>query len=259
MARWNNDLTLDSENLLRDLSNAVLLRSDIHNAFDQRRFVFFPKVPGGFVVHMLEPTIDLGQLYHNTRVNIPYCSIQFLFARFAWSLFPSLSAFLSRPARTRLVIRLKPDGERVVEEVLNPLVLARKSAASRSNSPTKRSRIAADIGNELYTSQERGCVPEPARGRSLLRSTPPTLQGDSESDAHTQKESNFLQGTVPVGISTTEDARIQKLKRDALALQRPVQYPAKRPKYDRHRPAREELELMGVEIMDELDSLDGEL
>jgi hypothetical protein len=34
---WNTDLTLDPENLLRDLSNAVLLRSDIHTAFDQRK------------------------------------------------------------------------------------------------------------------------------------------------------------------------------------------------------------------------------
>ena len=67
MTVWNNDLTLDPDNLLRDLSNAVLLRSDIHTAFDQRKFVFFPKDPEGFVLHMLEPTSDIGQLYHNTR------------------------------------------------------------------------------------------------------------------------------------------------------------------------------------------------
>ena len=67
MTVWNNDLTLDPDNLLRDLSNAVLLRSDIHTAFDQRKFVFFPKDPEGFVLYMLEPTSDIGQLYHNTR------------------------------------------------------------------------------------------------------------------------------------------------------------------------------------------------
>jgi hypothetical protein len=91
MTTWNTDLTLDSDNLLRDLSNAVLLRSDTHTAFDQRKFVFFPKDSAGFVLHLLEPTADIGQLYHNTRLNISQCSLEFLFARFAWSIFPSLS------------------------------------------------------------------------------------------------------------------------------------------------------------------------
>jgi hypothetical protein len=102
MDLWNTDLPLDADNLVRDLSNAVLLRSDIHTAFDQRKFVFFPKDPRGFVLHLLEPTSDIGQLYHNTCVNIPQCSLEFLFARFAWSIFPSLTGFLSWPAQESL-------------------------------------------------------------------------------------------------------------------------------------------------------------
>jgi len=148
MTRFNNDTSLDPDNLLRDLSNAVLLRSDMHTAFDQRKFVFFPKDQDGFVLHMLEPTSDIGLLYHNTRLNIPQCSLQFLFARFAWSIFPSLSGFLSRPYTSRLVVRSEAyTGERVVEEV-ETVVLGRKATASRSNSPTKRSRIAAGLDEE---------------------------------------------------------------------------------------------------------------
>ncbi|KAH7317341.1 hypothetical protein BKA65DRAFT_361708, partial [Rhexocercosporidium sp. MPI-PUGE-AT-0058] len=94
MEQYNIDTTLDSDNLLRDLSNALLLRSDIHTAFDDRKLVVFPKQAADFVVHMLEPTPDIGQIYHNTLLRKPRCSIEFLFARFAWAIFPSLSGFL---------------------------------------------------------------------------------------------------------------------------------------------------------------------
>ena len=115
MSMWNDNTTLDSDNLLRDISNGVLLRSDIHIAFDDRKFVFFPKGSNGFVVHMLEPTPDIGQLYHNRPVRVPGCSVEFLYARFAWSIFPFLSGFVSKPGTSRLVVRLNTTtGERII-------------------------------------------------------------------------------------------------------------------------------------------------
>ena len=62
MAMWNTDLTLDPDNLLNGLSNVVLLRSDLHAAFDKHKFVFYPKSDDGFVVYMLEPRPDIGHL-----------------------------------------------------------------------------------------------------------------------------------------------------------------------------------------------------
>ena len=253
MAMWNNDLTLDPDNLLRDLSNAVLLRSDMHTAFDQRKFVFFPKDSGGFVLHMLEPTSDIGQLYHNTRVNIPLCSPEFLFARFAWSLFPSLSGFLSRPARSRLVVRLNADGERLIEEVINPLVLGSKATASRSNSSTKRSRMAAGLDEETGHSPKRRRNYEVTSDELSFDSTLPTLEDDRDFERRTLPTMHKPQPTIYSDVSNQGNAYIDKLRQDALALQRPAGYGLKREPYDRHRPAKEELELMGVEILGGLD------
>lgn len=262
MTEWNSDLTLDPDNLLRDLGNAVLLRSDMHTAFDQRKFVFFPKDSEGFVLHMLEPTPDIGPLYHNTRVSIPQCSLEFLFARFAWSIFPSLSGFLSRPSRSRLVVRLKADtGERVTEEITNTGVLGRRATASRSNSPTKRSRIAADLDNEeaLYLSK-RQQIYEAASTRSSFNSTLQTLEDDSEFE-HGPRCLHTSECAPPTGHSNkgettdpyTESRYIEELQQEALAQQRPEGYCPQRLPYDKHRPAKEELELMGVEILPSLD------
>jgi len=91
MAMWSTDLTSDPNNLLNDLSNVILLRSDLHTAFDDRKFVLYPKADDGYVVHMLEPTPDIGQLYHNVKTHpLLQCNPRFLYARFAWALFPLL-------------------------------------------------------------------------------------------------------------------------------------------------------------------------
>jgi HNH endonuclease len=255
MTVWNNDLTLDPDNLLRDLSNAVLLRSDMHTAFDQRKFVFFPKDSEGYVLYMLEPTSDIGQLYHNTRVNIPQCSPEFLFARFAWSLFPSLSGFLSRPAKSRLVVRLNADGERSVEEVTNPFVLGRKATASRSNSPTKRSRMTADLDEDIGYSSKRRRNYEAKGDESSFDSTLPTLEDDSDFEQKPSHTLNNSRSITHSKVSNHSDVYIDELRQDALARQRPAGYELKRPPYDRHRPAEEELELMGVEILGDLDGM----
>lgn len=49
-----------------------------------------------------------------------------------------------------------------------------------------------------------------------------------------------------------QDVYINELRQVALAAQRPVGYDPRILPYDRHRPAKEELELMGVEIMSNL-------
>jgi hypothetical protein len=56
------------------------------------------------------------------------------------------------------------------------------------------------------------------------------------------------------------DVNIDKLRQEALARQRPAGYAPERPPYDRHRPAKEELELTGVEIFEDPDeSHEGEI
>lgn len=86
-------------NMLRDLNNLVLLRSDIHTQFDNRKLVFFPKAANGFAVHVLQPMRDLLPIYHNTPVEVSACAPEFLLARFAWAIFSHLVQ-LSRPYRS---------------------------------------------------------------------------------------------------------------------------------------------------------------
>lgn len=102
---WNINTALDPDNLLNDMSNLLLLRSDLHKAFDDRIFVFFPKADDGFVVHFLKQTTDLGEIHHNSYLHpIPACSPRLLYVRFAWAIFPCLSGFLAKPHTSRLVI-----------------------------------------------------------------------------------------------------------------------------------------------------------
>lgn len=53
------DLTLDPDNLLNDLSNVLLLRSDLHTAFDDRKFILFLRVKDRFMVYILKPTPNI--------------------------------------------------------------------------------------------------------------------------------------------------------------------------------------------------------
>ncbi|CAD6449319.1 76706a4c-d9d8-4bf7-a449-5ea11f549952 [Sclerotinia trifoliorum] len=102
-------------NLLRDLSNAVLLRSDMHTIFDQRKLVFFPRDngPNPFVVHMLQPTVDVGQLYHNTCIHIHACGLEFLFARWNYRILLYL-----RKKRLPLVATVRPNAAELLQTLM---------------------------------------------------------------------------------------------------------------------------------------------
>ena len=155
--------------VLDDVSNAIELRPDIHKAFDQRNFLITCK-NSKWVVHFLQLTNELGDLYHNTPITLNNdVSEFFLFARFAWAIFPSLWAFLENAPSRRLCIRVGDQHSNRKEikfasfQELQGLVNPPKS---RNPSPTKRARSsnadAADSGEYVgyynkkprYTSSE---------------------------------------------------------------------------------------------------------
>jgi hypothetical protein len=152
MWEYNNDTTLDAINLLRDPNNELLLRADLHKAFD-RKFSLFPQN---------------GLLYHNTRVTISQREVNYIFARFAWSIFPSLTVFLTSTQKSRLVIQWGEASDDWIESEVSGLSRAQRSTASRSNSPTKRSRMASSIGDHL----DDNCASE-VRGRKRNIDTRP--------------------------------------------------------------------------------------
>lgn len=94
----------------------------------------------------------------------------------------SFALWISQPtSQERLVVQLNASGERFVEEVTNySLVLGKKATASRSNSLTKRSRIVADLDEDVEYSSKRLRRYEAKSNESSFDSTLPTLEDDSD-------------------------------------------------------------------------------
>lgn len=104
----------ESGNYINDINNVFLLRHNLIFAFDQRKFAIVPKntdiigqdLPKWVVhVHLLVNSQELSILYHNVQLQPITVSSEFLFARFAWSLFPRLAGvFLDRLLERKLLI-----------------------------------------------------------------------------------------------------------------------------------------------------------
>ncbi|KAF8241557.1 hypothetical protein K440DRAFT_241928 [Wilcoxina mikolae CBS 423.85] len=99
MSAYASNKQISDSNPTTDIDNLLALRKDLHSAFDKRVFVFVPKANSGvFYVHFLARTPDFCPIYHNREVAAlsSVISPQFLFARFAWAIFPFAKAFIKR-------------------------------------------------------------------------------------------------------------------------------------------------------------------
>lgn len=211
---WNSDLTLDSDNLLNDLSNAILLRSDLHTAFNDRKFVLFPKGDNGFVVHMLEPAPDLAQLYHNVQIEaLGQYNAQFLYTRFAWAIFPSLSSFLSKPNAPRAVLIAKRDGTSnkwVAEDFVSSEKLQAKASASCSQSPKKRQRAVDDAGDrEEYLITPKRLKIIDNRPLAFISDNKLPLVGEAKNNTDMSKDGGPAPNETLSELEMQEDLQIQ--------------------------------------------------
>jgi hypothetical protein len=165
--------------------NALLLRSDIHTVFDQRRFAItlkpLPAATNGPVTHCLAVHLffpglseQFVKLYHRVAIQpLHGVAPEYLFARFAWTVFAYSAQFLQQGVKRVLYIVL--DGETSEQEVngdqCTQLYLSRKS---RSLSPPKRKRDDRGFVQESeYGTEEqedRGADGDRYRGRARLRS-----------------------------------------------------------------------------------------
>ncbi len=104
MSRYNKN----SASTPDDLSNTILLRADLHIAFDNPKFVFVPKPSSlrspQLVTHLVEASGELEHLYHNRLLQPMRSSIDLLFARFAWTILSFLESFLIGRERRRLLL-----------------------------------------------------------------------------------------------------------------------------------------------------------
>jgi hypothetical protein len=141
MSRYNIGTTAT----LDDTANALLLRADLHIAFDKPRVAFVPKpVTDGsmrLVAHLLEYSPELEHLYHNRELHPAAVGIEMLYARFAWSIFTLLDAFLECKIARRLALRASDarlvDARGFVTAASCELFTS-TSARKRSQSPKKR-------------------------------------------------------------------------------------------------------------------------
>lgn len=153
---------------LDDSRNALLLRSDVHTLFDQRRFVFVPK-SSVFVVHILPPgsSSELAAMYHNVQLQpLAAVAVEFLLARFAWAIFTQLESFVSQGVSRQVVVDAGDGSIQAKEWSGQRCMNALSTPKSRSQSPKKRPRDEAPPQEENDKLDDE----EAARGRKRHRS-----------------------------------------------------------------------------------------
>lgn len=150
-----------SQNTIDASGNVIHLRSDIHIVFDDKVFAIVPKrnqTRGhesrgklSLVLHVVNPITDgyFHQHYHNRKLLPIRCSIECLFARFAWTIFSPgvLGHFLDKCITSRLLlVHDAATGTLTLEsrdrEQVNALL-----AASRSRSASPKKRKVPDVAS----------------------------------------------------------------------------------------------------------------
>lgn len=99
-----------------DVTNAITLRTDVHQLFDRKYFVFVPKL-GKWVAHFLKRTSLPGPYNHNREMpGGPDVSTQYLLARVAWAILPLSNAFLATSNSRTVQVRVR--GNNTKDEVV---------------------------------------------------------------------------------------------------------------------------------------------
>jgi hypothetical protein len=159
MSRYNTG----SAASLDDAANALLLRADLHIAFDKPCIAFYPKPAADadaaadtemrLVAHVLEPSLELEHLYHNRELHSTVVGVDMLYARFAWSIFTLLDAFLECKIDRRLVLRT-PSDPKLTDScgfvtARNCELFSTTATRKRSQSPKKRKPDRDTVADEL--------------------------------------------------------------------------------------------------------------
>jgi hypothetical protein len=171
--------------------NVISLREDVHTLWDRMYFSFVPKLTSddtyAWVVHVHKPSQEMHSLYHNLQLQ-PLAGIrhEFLLARFAWDIYPSLQGFLQRMVTRRLKL---PSG---VEDVsgIDCKGLCEKQGYGRS-SPT-RSASRKQSPKRKHGDMEEECEEDPyATDSAISGMSPGTLYGAKSIEGDTDNGVGF--------------------------------------------------------------------
>ncbi|KAL8918604.1 MAG: hypothetical protein Q9208_007248 [Pyrenodesmia sp. 3 TL-2023] len=152
MDGYTTELRRSGTAAINNKANVMLLRADVHRAYDKMRFVHVPKRDAQgqlrFVTHLIHHSIELGQLYHNAELHTLRVAKEFLFSRLAYVLFPLLAGFLQQRVKRFLLQTVTDDPVWVSPEECYQYSEEWKPAnirSTRAPSPKKRSRVDAGI------------------------------------------------------------------------------------------------------------------
>ncbi|KAL9030821.1 MAG: hypothetical protein Q9196_001096 [Gyalolechia fulgens] len=155
------DLRRGGRQGINDPSNIMLLRADLHRAWDKMLFIHTPKrsTTGElvFVTNILVYSKELVDLYHNAELHPLGVARECLFARFAWAIFPLLSGFLQQ-GHGRYLLRADSKTSKLISayecfehsETWKPA----NQRLSRTPSPTKRPRRDAGMDDNVTEDDE---------------------------------------------------------------------------------------------------------
>lgn len=185
MGKYRTSNRRPDDHTTKSLDNMILLRSDIHGLFDQQQIAFLPKPAQdtdqySMVAHILvsSRSTELVDLYHNVPLlqltNIP---LEYLFARFAWSVMPLLSTFL-RQGSPRVLSVIEATGKKTKicngDECIAFSTLNRARTVSpkkRKQDQTGEDETLEDISSEIEDTSSEIDGDEADRGRKRRRSS----------------------------------------------------------------------------------------
>lgn len=155
-----------------DPRNGLLLRADVHTLFDQKRFAIIPKI-SAFVCHNAIPEIsnEVSNLYHNVKLlPLNEIKIEYLLARFAWTIFPQIYDFIQQDMKLRLCIYIGNKETQIKNfsgEECKDILSRNKSRGQSSSQGTKRQRDEVQEAEDAWA-EEQGDYE--VRGRKRRRS-----------------------------------------------------------------------------------------
>lgn len=124
--------------------NMIKFRSDIHTILDAKRFAIVPKEKLLMVHTFDEKAIsEVFRLYHNVPIQQLKADVEFLFARFAYTVFKHLRTCLKsgEPRKLRLQVGMDMEEQNCIgPECAKFAKETASQSTSRSASPKKRQR-----------------------------------------------------------------------------------------------------------------------
>lgn len=223
MSIYNSNQTIVG---MDDVANAILLRADLHLAFDEPKFTFVPKDVGNnarLAIHLVDTSEELVELYHNRPLSSSSVSIEILYARLAWTIFHRLGSFLQVQVKRRLaltVVTSEADSRGFVSPFNCKILAGLTSNRARSNSPKKRRPTSPDlcdkaeaVQTEIFYKKRKLAA---TYDGSLASSDPPHLQVAELSLISDSYSSSSLES----GSTSRSSKRLMLLRCKGLEIER---------------------------------------